>query len=62
MNGQGSAAWILDAFGAQQAALPAARLELKLAVDNPFRGFDFFETAGRVAGAPLASRLGFRPH
>jgi hypothetical protein len=28
-----------------QAALSAAPLELKLTVDNPFRGLDFFETA-----------------
>jgi hypothetical protein len=28
-----------------QAALSAAPLELKLAIDNPFCGFDFFETA-----------------
>ncbi len=28
-----------------QTALSAPPLELKLAVDNPFRGFDFFETA-----------------
>jgi hypothetical protein len=28
-----------------QTALSAAPLELKLTVDNPFRGLDFFETA-----------------
>jgi hypothetical protein len=28
-----------------QTALSAAPLELKLRVDNPFRGLDFFETA-----------------
>jgi hypothetical protein len=28
-----------------QTALSAAPLELRLTVDNPFRGFDFFETA-----------------
>jgi hypothetical protein len=28
-----------------QTALSAAPLELKLTVDNPFRGVDFFETA-----------------
>ncbi len=29
-----------------QAALSAAPLELKLRIDNPFRGLDFFETDG----------------
>jgi hypothetical protein len=28
-----------------QTALSAAPLELKLSLDNPFRGLDFFETA-----------------
>jgi len=30
----------------QKTALSAAPLELKLKVDNPFRGLDFFETDG----------------
>jgi hypothetical protein len=36
---------LVEVYGRNaQQALSAAPLELKLTVDNPFRGFDFFET------------------